>query len=312
MAASVRRSVSEGVAQCLRFGVTAVGDISRQCGLTRPLLRELPLRVVSYGEVQAMAQRRNRLEERLSAALDGTQAGSHLTIGLTPHAPYSIERHGYERCLAAAKARGLPLATHLAETPDEAAFLAEHAGAFRGLWDHLQAWDEQVPRFAGGPIRWARQIGLLAYPTLLAHVNYLDDEELEILAGGRASVVYCPRTHAYFHHPPHRFREMLERGINVAVGTDSCASAPDLNVVAELRRVRDLHPDLPAGALWELVTTRAARAIGQEAELGSITPGKQADFVAFASAGAGRRDPLGDILSEGALPLKCWIGGKGA
>jgi cytosine/adenosine deaminase-related metal-dependent hydrolase len=175
------------------------------------------------------------------------------------------------------------------------------------LWDDLQAWDEQVPRFTGGPIRWARDIGLLDYPTLLAHVNYLDEAELEILAAGRASVVYCPRTHAYFGHAPHRFREMLSRGINVALGTDSCASAPDLNVVEDLRQVYAMDPTAPAHELWQLITTRAAQAIGQEGALGAITPGKAADFVAFAAQGP---DPLADILHTFHLPQKVWIAGQ--
>ena len=109
----------------------------------------------------------------------------------------------------------MPLATHLAETPDEATFLADHTGPFRDLWSYIGAWDQDVPSFAGGAIRFAKATGLLDYPTLLAHVNYCDDAEMELLAQSKASVVYCPRTHAYFAHPPHRFREMLASGINV-------------------------------------------------------------------------------------------------
>ncbi len=215
-------AIRGGVEQCLRFGVTTVGDISRQCGLTRPLLGACPLRVVSYGEVAAMAQRRELLEERLALAADVSQAGSRLRIGISPHAPYSVEPAGYRRCLAVAAERNLPLATHLAETPDEARFLREHAGPLRELWTFLNAWDPQVPRFDGGPIRLMHSLGLLDRPeALLAHVNYCDDAEMDLLAShgpGGASVVYCPRTHAYFGHPPHRWREMLARGINVAAG----------------------------------------------------------------------------------------------
>ena len=222
--AFVEKSVAEGVRQCLRFGITRVGDISRQCALTRPLLAQGPLNVVSYGEVQAMAQRRGFLEERLAIAVDSRDESDFLRTGISPHAPYSIESHGYTRCLELARSKALPLATHLAETSDEADFLAHHSGPFRDLWNHLQAWDEAVPHFSGGPIRFAANLGLLDYPTLLAHVNYCDDEELSLLAAGQASVVYCPRTHAYFRHPPHRWRDMLSAHVNVAIGTDSCAA----------------------------------------------------------------------------------------
>src|SRR5204862_5225873 len=122
----------------------------------------------------------------------------------------------------------LPLATHLAESADEAEFLARHSGNLMKVWDFVGGFDDAVPKFEGGPIRYAEALGLLDRPTLLAHVNYCDDDELKILAAGKASVVYCPRTHQYFAHPPHRWREMIATGINVAIGTDSTASSGDL------------------------------------------------------------------------------------
>src|SRR5579872_5610129 len=280
MERAVTEAVKIGVEQSIRFGVTTVGDISRQCGLTRRLLRESPLRVVSYGEIQAMAQRRELLEERLATAADETSASARLTIGITPHAPYSVEPLGYRRCLETARSRGLPLATHLAETPDEATFLESHSGPLRELWDQWLTWDDSVPKFSGGPIRYARELGLLDYPTLLAHVNYCNDDELAILAAGKASVVYCPRTHEFFGHPPHRWREMISQGINVAVGTDSCASSPDLNLVDDLRLLHRQFPDEPVELLWEMATVRAARAIGLK-NVGAIQIGAAADLVVF-------------------------------
>jgi len=299
-----REGVAEGLKQCARFGVTSVGDISRQCEATRPLLNAAAgARVVSYGEVLAMASRRNFLEPRLAAAADASQASERVRIGISPHAPYSVEAHGYRRCLEVARDHGLPLATHLAETPYEAEFLASHAGPFRELWRFLGAWDEDVPKFDGGPIRYANALGLLDFPALLAHVNYCDDDELALLARRQASVVYCPRTHAYFGHPPHRWREMLAAGINVALGTDSCASSPDLNLVDDLRLVHRLAPDVAAEEIWKLATLRAAVAIQMSGEIGSLTPGKRADLVAFPAQGT---NPLQDILEIQILPLRVW------
>jgi cytosine/adenosine deaminase-related metal-dependent hydrolase len=303
---SVARSVPLGVSQCLRFGVTCVGDISRHSTVSRPLLRGGPLRVVSYGEVQAMAQRRGLLEERIAAAVDPTFASDCLRVGLTPHAPYSVEADGYRRCVEVARSHRLPLATHLAETPAEGPFLAVQQGPFRDLWRMLGAWDEDVPKFADGPLRFAQAVGLLDYPTLLAHVNYCDDDELRILAAGMASIVYCPRTHAYFGHPPHRWRDMLKLGINVAVGTDSCASSPDLDLVAELRLLHRIAPEIPADEVWHMATTRAARAIQMSDALGSITAGKSADFAVFAVAGD---RPLTELLETSVAPHEVWIGG---
>ncbi|HEX4794612.1 MAG TPA: amidohydrolase family protein [Humisphaera sp.] len=306
---TTQAAIKEGVAQCVRFGVTTVGDISRHALLTRPLLKESPLRVVSFGEVLAMAQRRHLLEERLVIAADQLAKSDRLRIGISPHAPYSVEAEGFRRCLQVAREGSLPLTTHLAESLDEARFLSDHSGPFRDLWNALGAWDENVPRFDGGAIRFAKSLGLLDYPTLLAHVNYCDDGELALLAAGRASVVYCPRTHAYFGHPPHRWRDMLAAGINVAVGTDSTASAPDLNVVDDLRLLHRLAPHVPAQILWEMATTRPAIAMGLESQVGSITIGKSADFLAFTAAGA---DPLATILETDHQPAHVWIAGRSA
>ena len=308
LTARVTRAVGLGAAQCVQFGVTTVGDISRLVDLTRPLLRETPLRIVSYGEVTAMGQRRTLLEQRIAQATDARYAGARLRIGLTPHAPYSVEVAAYARCLGVARERNLPLATHLAETAEEREFLADHTGPLRAMWDEHLPWDEHVPKHPGGPIHMASAIGLLDYPTLLAHVNYCDDDELALLAKGRASVVYCPRTHRYFGHPPHRWREMLAAGINVAIGTDSCASSPDLNLVDDLRLLHELAPDVPAETLWSMVTRRAARAVRMEETVGTITPTKHADFVAFAAAG---EDPLASILEDRSQrPVGVWIGGE--
>jgi cytosine/adenosine deaminase-related metal-dependent hydrolase len=303
---SREETLSAAISACLKCGVATLGDITTDPSLTRPLLQQTPVRIVSYGEVRAMAARKQLLEPRLAAAADRHSATDRLLPGISPHAPYSIDRHGYERCLQVARQNNLPLATHLAESPPETEFLARHTGPFRDLWDAIGGWDDCVPTFTGGPIRYAQSIGLLDYPTLLAHVNYADDDELNILARGRASVVYCPRTHAYFGHPPHRWLDMLGRNINVALGTDSTASSPDLNLLADLRLVHQQSPRTPPHTLWEMVTLRAARALMLENQIGSLTPGKSADLALF-PAGAG--DPLLHLLRSDILPQRLYVGG---
>lgn len=303
----IAQAVADGVAQCLRFGVTAVGDISAFPSITRAELARHPLRAVSYGEIRAMAGRRRLLDERLRSAADPSFASDRLRIGLSPHAPYSVEPVGYRRCLELSRRQNMPLATHLAESPDECDFLAHHAGPFRDLWSALGGWDDAVPTFAGGPIRFAQSLGLLDHSALLAHVNYCDDEELNLLANGRASVVYCPRTHAYFGHPPHRWREMLERGINVAVGTDSLASNPDLSVLEELRTLRKLAPEVDPETIWRMGTINAATAIESSDRIGSLTLGKEADLAAFPIDSS---DPLEAILRQRIIPRNVWISGE--
>lgn len=299
-------ALAQGIGQCRRFGATTVADITRHPVLTRPLLRT-SLRATSFGEVRAMAQRRHQLQTHLEAAVHRPPGDAgYLRIGISPHAPYSTELAAYRACIDVATELELPLTTHLAESPDEAQFLAEHTGPLRELWDSL-GWDDAVPKFPGGPIRLAKALGLLDRPTLLAHVNYCDDDELAILAAGRASVVYCPRTHRYFGHPPHRFRDMLARGINVAVGTDSCASSPDLNLLDDLRLIHQIAPDHSAARVLEMGTRRGAVALGLERECGSIAPNHSADILAFPATGT---DPLLSLLESDTLPAQVWFAGQ--
>ena len=306
----ITAAVAQGIQQCVRFGVTTVADVTAEALITRPVARAGPVRVVSFGEVKAMATRRGLLEPRLAAATDPALASDTLRIGLSPHAPYSVQVDGYRRCVDVAREQRLPFTTHLAEVHDEADFLARHTGTLRRVWYFLDAWDDRVPRFAGGSIRMAREVGALDLPvSVLAHANYCDDGELDVLATGRASVAYCPRTHAWFGHPPHRWRDMLARGVNVVVGTDSCASSPDLNLVDDLRLLRRLAPDLPAMALWEMATRRAAAALGMAGEVGTIAARARADFVAF-QVDPTRSDPLEAVLRDAMLPTGVWIGGR--
>lgn len=310
MADVVTSAVRSGVGQCLRFGVTTAGDISSHFALTRPLLREGPLRVVSHGEILGLARSLPRAQAALEAAPDRTHESTFLRIGITPHAPYTVDMNIYRRCVQLAEQAYLPLATHLAETPDEREFLMHQHGPFRDVWESLGQWEEPVPTYrAGGPIEFARDIGLLDAGALLAHVNYCSDAEIETLARGNASIVYCPRTHRYFDRPPHRWREMLARGINVAVGTDSCASSPDLNILADLRVLRTLAPDFPADELFRLITSRAARALHLHEQVGTLAPGRSADLVRFEIPPT-TSDPLEDLLRNDVEPSDVWIRGQ--
>ena len=304
---SITGAVKNGIAQCLRFGVTCVGDITSAIEISRGALRASALRAVSFGEALGLGKLRQRFVMSLDRAVNMAEQSERVRIGISPHAPYTVDLPGYQECLALAKQLGLPLATHLAENAEEEAFLKHHAGMCREIWNKLGLWDESVTTYPGSPIASANSIGLLDYPTLLAHVNYCSDTEMDLLANGNASVVYCPRTHAYFGHPPHRWREMLAKGINVAIGTDSCASSPDLNLLDDLRLLRKNAPEVPVGTIWEMATTRAARAIMLDEVVGSLGVGKSADMVAFDVDSC---EPLDEVLQEPGSRRSVWIDGS--
>jgi cytosine/adenosine deaminase-related metal-dependent hydrolase len=116
---------------------------------------------------------------------------------------------------------------------------------------------------------------------LVIHGTFLADEELAFLAAhaDRMSVVYCPRTHAFFDRGQYDVTAMLSAGVNIALGTDSRASNPDLSLLSELRHVYLQHGDVMPEEVLRLGTVRGARALGREYEVGTLAPGKRADLA---------------------------------
>lgn len=322
LAATVALSVREGVAESLRGGVTLLGDITKQVTASRGALRTEPIHAVSFGEVQALGKRRSLLGERLAAAADAALATERMRIGLSPHAPYTVEGPALRAVLDRARADGLPVCMHLAELQEESAFLAGLEGPIRQAWEQVgiasELLDEAIPCHAGGPIRWAQAWGLLegGTPVLLAHVNYADAEELAILQAAGASVAYCPRTRGFFGHDAasdHPFLTMHDRGINVCLGTDSLASNPDLHLLREAQYLLRRFPALDPLVLLDLLTINGARALGAHGHTGSLAEGKRADMVALETAPAGADDSRGvltRVFAEAALPRAVWLGGN--
>jgi cytosine/adenosine deaminase-related metal-dependent hydrolase len=135
---------------------------------------------------------------------------------------------------------------------------------------------------------------------LVIHGNLLDDKELAFVAGQRErmSVVYCPRTHAYFDHPPHPLPKLLAAGARVALGTDGRVSNPDLNLLAEARFVASKFPSIAPAEALAMITLRAAEALGLEREVGSLEPGKRADLAVPALPPNSGADPCEVVLGS--------------
>lgn len=199
--------------------------------------------------------------------------------GVSPHAPYTVHQTLLERAVELCRMRNVPLAMHLAESRDEIEFLQTGVGPLRELLVERGQWEDGAISGTSKPLDYLQRLAA-APRTLVIHGNYLDDEEINFLAqhGDRMSLVYCPRTHAYFGHDPHPWRKLLERSGSVALGTDSRASNPDLNMLEELRFLTHHGGASPAEAL-EMGTLGGAAALGIDREYGTLTPGKTATFV---------------------------------
>jgi cytosine/adenosine deaminase-related metal-dependent hydrolase len=106
-------------------------------------------------------------------------------------------------------------------------------------------------------------------------------EDLFRLAARGATLVTCPRSNGHTGAGAPPIDDFYASGVRVAIGTDSLASAPDLSVFAELATLRALAPAVPASKLLASATIEGARALGFDAEYGTIEPGKSARLLAI-------------------------------
>lgn len=248
-AGKIEASVGAGAALARAGGTVAIGDIagafagSPRAYAAAALSRD-GMAGVSFLEFFAIGPRSRESMRAVECVLEGLPAhAGEFRLGLQPHAPYSVEAACFGEAVRLAAARGMPLATHLAESPDEREFIGRGTGPQRRLLEQFDAWEDALLESIGlgahpvehlrPALEAARRAGL---PFLAAHVNDADDAALETLRRNGASVAYCPRASAYFgadrHFGPHRYREMLSGGINVCLGTDSVVNITDGTVEA--------------------------------------------------------------------------------
>ena len=276
----VADDVRAGVAEGLHHGVTLLADIAGG-GWTWDVHAAGPVRAVVFYELLGLpSDRAKQAWWDFVKWLQAHPASPTCRPGVSPHAPYSVNRS----VIRAAAYTGLPMTIHLAETNAELELLKDRRGAFVTFLSELGVWDPSgLATGPDGVLRLTRR----AASVLFAHGNYLDPGAC--FPPG-ATVVYCPRTHAFFGHAPHPFRALLARGVRVALGTDSLASNPDLDLLAEARFLHRLYPDLPGDVLLHMATLAGAEALGWADECGSLEPGKSADLVAVPLA-RGDGDP---------------------
>jgi cytosine/adenosine deaminase-related metal-dependent hydrolase len=294
-----QKAVRAGLAESLAAGTTLLGDISGQ-GLSWPVLAGAPLRAVVFYEVLGLP--RDRARQAWADARHWVQSHSATATcrpGLSPHAPYSVRASLFRTIAAWAKRHRVPVSTHLAETSVELLLVRDRQGPFVPFLQELGVWDpDGLVKGIDALIRLHRHVPQV----LFAHGNYLD-AQAELPRG--ATVVYCPRTHAAFGHPPHPLLTGLSspRGPRLALGTDSLASNPDLSVLAEARFLHERFPQIPGAAILRMATLSGAEALGWADETGSLVPGKSADLVVLPLPSAEDREPHRLVL-QSSLPVQ--------
>jgi 5-methylthioadenosine/S-adenosylhomocysteine deaminase len=138
------------------------------------------------------------------------------------------------------------------------------------------------------------------------HGVHLTRAELDRLALSGATLVTCPRSNAWTGAGTPPIAEFFASGVRVAVGTDSLASVPDLNLFAELAALRRLGPGVPAAAILRSATVSGAEALAAGDRFGSIRPGRQAALIAVDLPGP--VDDVEEYLLSGIEPAQVtWL-----
>lgn len=288
-------AAGRGLRDCWAAGVTTIADTG-DSGAVIEALAEAGGSGIAYHEV--FGPHPDQAESAMSGALQRLEelrrfTGPRVRLGLSPHAPYSVSGPLYAAVASLARALDLPLAVHLAESLEESLLLRNGSGGFAEMW---RARGIPMPEPLGrSPVEWLDQHGVLGPTTLCIHVVTATDSDLDRLAGRRVAIAHCPRSNERHRHGAAPLAAILQRELPVGVGTDSVASVAPLDLLAEARAARKLA-GLTADAALRLVTLGAARALGLDPQIGSLTPGKWGDLVLLELPGPVDAARLADTL----------------
>lgn len=260
-----------GMAEMIRSGTTCFADMYFHMDQVARAVRESGMRaLLAYGMIAPEAD--DRVERQLEAArsfIEGNHgaASGRIRTAVAPHAPYTCGPALWEGAIELARERDIPIHTHLSET--------------RGEVDRaLEQWGQT-------PIERVAELGALEgpRPVIAAHCVHLRDRDFEILAEHDVQAVHNPTSNLKLGSGFAPVQRLLDRGVNVAIGTDGASSNNDLDLLEEIRLAAFLQKGilgeataLPAPEALKLGTQRGAFALGWE-RIGTLDVGNRADLV---------------------------------
>ncbi|MDE2440933.1 MAG: TRZ/ATZ family hydrolase [Betaproteobacteria bacterium] len=221
---------------------------------------------------------------------------------LAPHAPYTVSDTTFERTLTLSEQLNLPIHCHIHETAQE-------------INDSLQQYGQR-------PLQRLQKLGLLGPSLIGVHAVHLNDDDLNLLAETGSNIAHCPTSNLKLASGFAPVAKMRQMNINVGFGTDGAASNNRLDMFAEMRLASLLAKGvsgsaqaLPAHEVLRMATLDAARALGLAEQIGSITPGKQADLCAVSLSSLETRpcyDPVSHLINVAGREqvTHVWVAGK--
>lgn len=283
----VRDGAQLALAEMLRTGTTCFSDMYFFPGATAQAVVDAGLRAqIAFPVFELPSAWGQSADDYLAKGLqvlDDFQYSDRVQVAFGPHAPYTVGDAALERIAVLAAELDAGIQIHVHETEQE-------------VQDSLNLHGER-------PLARLNRLGLLGPRTQCVHAVVLDETDIDLLAASGAQVVHCPQSNLKLASGFAPVQRLLDRGINVALGTDSAASNNTLDLFSELRIAALLAKAtasdaaaLPAHQALHMATLGGARALGLDDRIGSLQVGKEADFIAVDLSGP-EQQPVHDPLS---------------
>lgn len=275
-----------GAFLALRSGTTAVADVVTDDAALLPVARSgigglSYLEVTTTGETAWARDGADRLADRLGAAPAGR------AVGIAPHSPVTLGPSALRDLARLAAGAGLRLHVHVAESADELQLLADGTGPLARVLD-AAGLDTGLSGVGAGasPVAYVDGLGVLGPTTHVAHGVHVDSADRALLRDRATAVALCVRSNRVLDAGRAPVAAYLAEGNPLALGTDSLASSPSLDLWEEAAAVAALarQQGYDAADLDRRIVTAAtlggARALGL-ADAGALFPGARADLAVF-------------------------------
>lgn len=284
-----------GAWRCLANGQTTVADLGF-VGTGVGSVTRLGLRAIVCLEVfGTLPERAAELTDALFARIDdaAARAGPLVTVGASPHTPYTACAELHAAVVARARREGRPVHTHLAESRDEDRAVRDGAGPLAAFAERFRG-GRPLPAFGVSPAAH-----LAAHDALdgvvCAHGVHLSGDDLALVAAAGARLVHCPTSNRQLGAGRADVEAWRAAGVTWGLGTDSPTSAGPYDLWEELRAGWQADRGDASPAAWlRAATLGGAEALGLDAQCGSLEAGKAADVIAVDVAGADHWPVQGD------------------
>ncbi|TVV42195.1 TRZ/ATZ family hydrolase [Thalassolituus sp. C2-1] len=304
--AFVRDGTRLAIAEMLKCGTTTYADMYFYPGSGVESALEAGIRNVSFTPVldfpTNFAQNADEYIKKALAVRDTYKHQSLLTLGLGPHAPYTVSNGPLQEITTLADQLDMPIQIHLQETAFEVA--------------------QSMEQFGCRPTQRLAELGFMTERVSCVHMTQISAEDISVLQHSGASVVHCPESNLKLASGFCPSAQLLSSRINVALGTDGAASNNDLNIQGEMKTAAMLAKAVagdaaavPAAQALYMATLGGAKALGLDDQTGSLTPGKWADLQAVDLSQLAQQplyDPISQLVytDSSRATSHVWVAGK--